>query len=429
MQRTRKERLTMPYPAIVRIRQHFERPRVEDIPAAVAGTLERLDLGRRIRPGQTVALTAGSRGIANIPIILKSVASFLKRMGARPFLVPAMGSHGGATAEGQRKLLESYGITEEFVGAAIRASMDTVQIGTTQQGIPVLLDRHASEADHIGVVARIKPHTSYHGPIESGLLKMMMIGLGKHAGAPICHRILLEQPFDAVVRAVGRTMLANAPIAFGVGVVENGYDETAMIEAVAPEQFEAREEALLARARELLPRLPFAQGDLLVIDQIGKDVSGSGMDTNVVGRKRALRGQASPPGMPVVRLIYVRGLSAHTHGNATGIGLADFTSTRLVKEMNYRATVINCLTAGYPEAAFLPVHFETDREVIDAALAIIGSRSPEQGRVMHIRDTLHLDELEVSEPCLKDLTPQSEYTVLGAARQMHFDHAGNLPAV
>jgi hypothetical protein len=423
------ESFPMPYPAIVRIRQHFERPRVEDIPAAVAGTLERLDLRARIRPGQTVALTAGSRGIANIPIILKAVASFLKHLGARPFLIPAMGSHGGGTAEGQRKVIESYGITEEFVGAPIRASMDTVQVGTTAEGYPVLLDRHASEADHIGVVGRIKPHTGYHGPIESGLMKMMMIGLGKHAGALEYHRILLEQPYDTVVRSVGRTMMAKARITFGLGVVENSYDETALIEAVAPEQFEAREEALLVRARAWLPRLPFAQGDLLIIDEIGKDISGSGMDTNVVGRKRAFRGQPPPPGMPVLRLIFVRGLSAHTHGNATGMGLADFTTTRLVKSMNYRATVINCLTAGYPEGAFIPVYFETDREVIDAALAIIGSRSPEQARLMHIRDTLHLDEVEVSEACLTDLKPQSEYTVLGPAQPLRFDPAGNLPPV
>ena len=294
--------------------------------------------------------------------------------------------------------------------------MDTIQVGSTAEGYPVFLDRHASEADHIGVVARIKPHTGFHGPLESGLMKMMMIGLGKHTGALQYHRILLEQPYDAVVRAVGRTLLAKAPIAFGLGIVENGYDETALIEALAPERFEAREEVLLSERRELLPRLPFAQGDLVVIDEIGKDISGSGMDTNVVGRKRAFRGQAAPPGMPNVRLIFVRGLSAHTHGNASGIGLADFTTTRLVKAMNYQATVINCLTAGYPEGAFLPVHLDSDREVIDAALAIIGTRSPEQGRVMHIRDTLHLDEVEVSEACLNDLTPQSEFTVIGPAQ-------------
>jgi hypothetical protein len=258
---------------------------------------------------------------------------------------------------------------------------------------------------------------------------MMMIGLGKHAGALLYHRILLEQPYDRVVRSVARTMLASAPIAFGLGIVENAYDETALVEAVLPEKFEAREEVLLARARDWLPRLPVRQGDLLVVDEIGKDISGSGMDTNVVGRKRAFRNQPPPDGMPTFRLIFVRGLTAHTHGNATGIGLADFTTTRLIEAMNYRTTVINCLTAGYPEGAFLPVHFATDREVLDAALAIIGTREPEEARLLHIRNTLHLDELVVSEAVLADPALQTHFTPLGPARALTFDAAGNLPPV
>jgi hypothetical protein len=412
---------------LVRIRQHFERPRVDDVADAVAKALERLSLSQQIRPGHTVALTAGSRGIANIPVILRAAVSFLKKLGARPFLVPAMGSHGGGTAAGQRLLLESYGITEEFVGAPLKASMEVVQAGTTPEGYPVLLDRHAAGADQIGVVARVKPHTSYHGPIESGLLKMMMIGLGKHAGALQYHRILLEQPFDTVVRSVSRTVRANAPIAFGLAVVENACDETAIVEAVAPADFEQREEELLSRARRLLPRLPLRSADLLIVDEIGKDVSGSGMDTNVVGRKRAFRTEPAPKDMPEMRLIYVRGLTEHTHGNATGIGLADFTSTGLTQAMDYRSTVINCLTAGYPYAAFVPVHFPTDREVLDAALAIIGTRPPEQARVLRIRNTLQLEELEVSQACLNAPGRQTDFEALGRPRPLNFDASGNLP--
>ncbi|HEY7424332.1 MAG TPA: lactate racemase domain-containing protein [Gemmataceae bacterium] len=419
----------MIYPKMVRIRQNFERPKVADVSSAVTSALESLDLGRRIKPGQTVALTAGSRGIANIPLVLRSTAAFLKKLGAKPFLIPAMGSHGGGTAEGQRHILESYGITEEFVAAPLRASMDTVQVGVTPEGFPVLLDRIASEADHIGVVARVKPHTGYHGPIESGLMKMMMIGLGKHAGALAYHRILLDYPYDQVVRSVGRTLQAAAPIAFGLALVENASDETAIVEGVAPEAFEAREEQLLAQARQLLARLPLRQADLLIVDEIGKNISGSGMDTNVVGRKRAFRTQPPPSGMPVMRLIYVRGLSAKTHGNAAGIGLADFTSTRLVRQMNHRATVINCLTAGYPEGAFIPVHFETDRAVIDAALAIIGTRPPEQARILRIHNTMHLDEMDVSEPCLAEPERQSDFAPLGQPRPLEFDAAGHLPSL
>jgi hypothetical protein len=419
----------MDYPKWVRIRQHFERPRVADVLAAVAGTLEALDLGRRVRPGQTVALTAGSRGIANIPQVLRAVADFLKRLGARPFVVPAMGSHGGGTAEGQRHILESYGITEEAVGVPIRASMEVVSLGSTAEGFPVLLDRHAAGADHIGVVARVKPHTAYHGPVESGLLKMMMIGLGKHAGALAYHRLLLEYPYDQVVRSVSRTLRARAPVAFGLALVENAYDETAVVEAVTPDQFEPREEQLLREARRLLARLPLRNADLLIVDEIGKDISGSGMDTNVVGRKRAFRGQPPGDGQPAMRLIFVRGLSARTHGNASGIGLADFTTTRLVRAMNYRATVINCLTAGYPEGAFLPVHFETDREVLDAALAIIGPREPRDARVLRVRNTLALEEIEASEPCLAEPRPCTRFEPVGAAYGVAFDASGNLPAL
>jgi hypothetical protein len=415
------------YPKILKIRQRFDRPRLADIPAAVTATLEPLDLGRTIRPGHSVALTAGSRGIANIPLVLRSVADFLKRLGARPFIVPAMGSHGGGVAEEQRKILHSYGITEDFVGVPIRASMEVVSLGQTPEGWPVVLDRCASEADHIGVVARVKPHTAFQGPIESGLLKMMMIGLGKHAGALEYHRVLMDHPYDRVVRSVGRLMLRHAPIAFGLGLVENAYDETALVEAVPPDQFEPREEKLLVEARRLLARLPWRNADLLIVDEIGKNISGSGMDTNVVGRKRAFRGQPDPEGHPQMRLIFVRGLTEKTHGNASGIGLADFTTTRLVKAMNYRDTVVNCLTAGYPEGAALPVHFDRDREAIDAALAILGSRRPEDARVVRIRHTLALEELAASEPCLGEpAVAGSAFEPLGPARAPAFDEAGDL---
>jgi hypothetical protein len=410
---------------MLRVRQHFERPRVEDIAATVTAELERLDLSRTIRPGQTVALTAGSRGIANIPLILKSVAQFLQRLGAKPFLVPTMGSHGGATPEGQKTVIESYGITEEFVGVPIKSSMEVKTFQPTPEGYPIHVDRHAAEADHIAVIARIKPHTGFHGNVESGLLKMMMIGLGKHVGALAYHRILLEQPFEEVLRSVSRGIRSQVPISFGLAVVENAYDETAKIEAVAPADFEPREEALLVHARRWLARLPLAKADFLIVDQIGKDISGSGMDTNVVGRKRAFRGGGSGHEQPQMRHIFVRGLTRHTHGNATGIGLADFTTLRLVRSMNYRATVVNCLTAGYPEGAFLPVHFETDREVVDAALKIIGTRGPMEARVMHIPNTLKVEEIEISEACLSE-PRATEFTEVRPAQTLSFDAQGNL---
>lgn len=411
-----------------RLRQNFPRPRVENIPATVGETLATLHLGTKIKRGQSVALTAGSRGIANIALILKSAVQYLRDLGAQPFLVPAMGSHGGATAEGQVEVLHGYGITEEFVGAPIRSSMEVIHLGDTPEGWPVFLDKNASTADHIGVVARIKPHTSYNGPIESGLLKMMMIGLGKRHGAAHYHRVLLEQPYDPVVRAVSRVMRAKAPIAFGLATIENGYDETAHIEACLPADFEPVEERLLVKAKEWLGRLPFHEADLLIIDEIGKDISGSGMDTNVVGRKRALRSE-TVQNQPNMRYIFLRGLTEHTHGNACGIGFADFCTTRLVKAMDYHATRINCVTSGYPEGANISVHYDTDREVVDAALAIIGSRKPEHARIMHIKNTLMLAEVEVSEPCVNELKPMTKFDVLRGPYELTFDPQGNLAPI
>jgi len=410
---------------MLRLRQRFERPRVADISAAVRDALDALDLGRVIRPGQTVALTAGSRGIANIPVALRAVVRSLRDLGAEPFLVPAMGSHGGGTATGQRQVLESYGITEAFVGAPIRASMEVISLGTTVEGFPVVLDRHASEADHVGVVARIKPHTNYHGPIESGFLKMMMIGLGKHAGALTCHRLLLDHPYDQVVRSVGRLMRARGKFAFGLGLVENAYDETALVEAALPDEFESVEERLLVLARRWLPRLPWREADLLIVDEIGKEISGSGIDTNVVGRKCAFPG-IEPDGQAQMRFIFVRGLSARTHGNAAGIGFADFTTTRLVRAMNYQDTVLNCLTSGYPSGAKLPVYFDSDRQVIDAALAILGTRAPQDARILHIRNTLAVEDVEASEPCLEQPARQTDFTIEHGPYELTFDAEGNL---
>lgn len=419
----------MQYPRMVRVRQHFDRPVVEDIPATVYATLGKLDLDRTIKAGQTVALTAGSRGIANIPAILRAVADHLKTLGAKPFIVPAMGSHGGGTTEGQVKIINSYGITEESVGVTIRASMEVIDLGLSPEGIPVYLDKQASQADHIAVIGRVKPHTGYHGSIESGLLKMMMIGLGKHVGALAYHSILLERGYDEVVRSVARHMMKCAPIAFGLGIVENAYDETSLLEGVLPADFEAVEEQLLVHAKNRLGRLPYFNADLLIVDEIGKNVSGSGMDTNVVGRKRAFRGQPPSPDQPSMRLIFVRGLTEKTHGNATGLGLADFTTTRLTREMNYRATVINCLTAGYPEGAFIPVHFETDREVIEAALKIIGPRRSEDARVMRIKNTLELEDLEVSEALLSQPSENGKVQVTRGPELLSFDETGNLSSL
>ena len=416
------------YPQLFRLRQQFEGPVVEDVAAEVEHQLASLSLSEKIEPGQSVAITAGSRGIANIQIIIRGISQHLKALGAEPFIVPAMGSHGGGTAEGQQQIIESYGITEEFCGCPIRASIDTVVVCNAAEGFPVHFDQQASEADHVFVCGRVKPHTGFHGDIESGLMKMMLIGLGKHAGALIYHRAIMNYSFGQIVRSVAREVLSKCRIVGGLAIVENAYDETAKLAGVAPEQFEEEEKGLLVLAKQWMPRLPFDQVDVLAIDTIGKNISGSGMDTNVVGRKY-LDHRAADEEYPKVKKIIVRGLTAETHGNAAGIGLAEFCLSRVVEQMNMQATRVNCLTGGHPTGAMIPLDYETDRETLDMALSTIGLIPPQESRLMWIRDTLDVAEVECSAVYLEEAQQRSDLEVLTPLRDMPFDGDGNLPEV
>jgi hypothetical protein len=418
----------MSLPRMIRVRQRFAAPRLDDIPGEVERQLRRLTLRERVRAGESVAVTVGSRGIANIAVITRAIVAHLQSLGAQPFIVPAMGSHGGGTAEGQREVIEGYGVTEEYVGCPIRSSMETVVVAETPQGIPVHFDKHAFEADHVVVAGRVKPHTRFVGEIESGLHKMMLIGLGKRAGATVYHQAIQDFSFDEIIRAVADVVLKKCRVLCGVAIVENAIDETALIEAVAPSDFLPREAALLRQARDWLPRLPFNKCDLLIVDRIGKDISGTGMDTNVVGRKFNDH-EATDADDADCRRIFVRDLTDKTHGNATGIGLAEFTTKRLVDAMDYDATRVNCVTAGHPTGAMIPVWYETDREAVTAALATAGLTPAAQGRVMHISDTLHLEEVLVSEAYLPELEGRAELTPLGELKPMGFDAAGQLVGV
>ncbi|MCA9115011.1 MAG: DUF2088 domain-containing protein, partial [Planctomycetaceae bacterium] len=337
----------MGYPRMLRIRQHFDSPRLDDVAGEVERQLAQLALGERIRPGQSVAVTAGSRGIANIAVITRAICEHVRSLGATPFIVPAMGSHGGGTAEGQREILEGYGITEEFTGAEIRSSMETVVVDETSHGIPVHFDRNAWEADHVIVAGRIKPHTGFVGEIESGLHKMMLIGLGKHNGATVYHRAILDYSFPEIIESVAASVLEKCSIAAGVAIVENARDETGLIEAVAPENFYEREKELLLLSRKWLPRLPFPKIDLLIVDEIGKNISGSGMDTNVIGRKYNDHAATEKDDVSC-RRVFVRGLTPETHGNACGLGMAEFTNERTIRSVDIGITRINALTGGHP---------------------------------------------------------------------------------
>jgi hypothetical protein len=413
------------YPDMYRIRQTFEGPALADIPAAVRDELARIDVAAVIKPGQTVALTAGSRGIANIATILKATAGYLTAVGARPFVIPAMGSHGGGTADGQLDVLRHYGITEASMGVPLRASMEVVQIGETPDGLPVWLDKYASEADHIGVINRVKPHTDFSGAVESGLFKMMTIGLGKYHGAQHYHRANVQYGYEHVIRTVGRAVLKHARIAFGLGIVENGYDQTAVIRAVRAPQFEATELELQALSKQLAARLPFDFIHLLIVEEMGKNISGTGMDTKVIGRIMNII--EPPPQHPRILRIYVRDIHHDSYGNAMGVGLADFVSRRLVSKIDPTATYINGLTGLSPESARIPVTLDTDREAVEAALGTIGLVKPEEARIVRIQNTLLLEELEVSAALLPEVKQRGTLEILWGPKPLVFDRSGGLP--
>lgn len=420
------------FPRMLRVRQRFQTRALPDVGEAVRRELGKIALERDLRPGERVALTAGSRGIAHIALVLRETVRFLRGLGAKPFVIPAMGSHGGGTAEGQVKVLAGYGITEESVGCPIRASMEVIEVGRHAYGGPVYLDKLASQAEHVGVVARVKPHTSFAGPIESGLFKMMMIGLGKHAGALAYHRDLVRLPWEPYARSVGRTLLSTGRILFGLAVVENADDETGHVEAATAAGIEEMDERLLKLAYSWMPRLPFLDADLLIIDEIGKDVSGAGFDPNVLGRKEDSLRRSANGG---IRRIFVRDLTEKTRGNATGIGMADFTTRRLVEKMDYRATVTNCMTANRPQGAAIPVHYESDREAIEAALKSVGLEDPSSAKVQRILNTLQLGEMWISanyplaaagsSTSDEPVPAPAELEVLGPA-EFRFDADGNL---
>lgn len=416
----------MSFPNMLRIRQHFDAPTVEDIPAAVSEEITRLNLSARVKSGQSVAVSVGSRGINNIALITKSLVEELKALGLEPFLVPAMGSHGGGIAEAQREIIEGYGVTEEYVGAPIKASMETVQVGQTEDGVPVFFDKYAFEADHVAVVGRIKPHTDFVGEIESGLHKMMLIGLGKHKGAALYHQAIVHYSFDRIIRSVGQQVIDQCGVLLGLGIVENQYDQTALLKGVAPEEFVEREKELLVLAKKWMPRLPFDHVDLLIVDEIGKNISGAGMDTNVVGRKFH-DNHAAEKEYPKVTRILVRGLTPETHGNASGIGTAEYAHRRAVEEMDREITYINCMTGNHPSGAHIPLYFDTDQICIEKALQTVGLREPGEEKIMRIHNTLDLGELLVSEAYRAEVEAREDLSIVEEAAPMPFDTSGDLP--
>jgi hypothetical protein len=413
----------MEFPKIVKMRRKFPRPLVEDIEATLREQLEREEISSTIKPGMSVALTAGSRGIAEIDTILRVLVTILKEMEAEPFIVPAMGSHGGATAEGQVEILESLGITEESCGAPIRSSMEVVEIGDTDRGVPVYMDKIASEADGVVLVNRIKAHTDFRSSIESGLVKIASIGLGKHEQALALHGYGVEGIRDFMVE-VGEKVLESGHILFGVGTVENAYDEPAIIEAIPPEQIVEREAELLAEYMELMPDLPVSEIDVLYVDALGKNYSGTGMDTNVIGRFRILG--IDEPERPDVKYLIVGDISKESHGNALGIGLADLTTQRLADQVDRAAMNANVITSTFVERAKVPMTLENDEEAIDTAVRCNWGVPPSETRFVRISNTLHLEYLYVSENLVEEVLQSGESEVVGDPEDLVFDGDGYL---
>ena len=414
----------MAFPKVVRVRQRFHSTRVEDIPDRVAREVGRLDLSGRLKPGDSVAITAGSRGVSNIAAVTRSLAEALKERGARPFIVPAMGSHGGGTAEGQRGVLERYGITGATMGVPVRATMETLPIGETRDGIPVVLDRNALEADHIAVVNRIKPHTDFDAEIESGLTKMLAIGLGKHQGAIRYHRANKRYGYYRVLTGVAEVVRRRCSILLGLGIVENGYDQTGVIEAMTASELSEVETRLLKVAKSWLARIPFDRGDLLLVDEMGKNVSGTGMDTNVIGRRA---GSGKPfSGAPRFSRIVVRDLTPESYGNAIGVGMADVVTRRLVDKIDTRPTYVNALTSTNLESVRIPVTVDSDREALETAISTSSASSGEDCRMVWIRNTLKLDRFVASEALLEEVEGNRDLQVLGPPGDLDFDAQGNL---
>ena len=414
-------------PRWAKVRQQLNDIEEVDIPAAVAREFAKPGIGDTISPGQTVALTAGSRGIHKIDLIVKSAVEEVRKLGATPFIVPAMGSHGGATVEGQLSILEHYGITAEKMGCEIRASMETVHIGFVEETVPVYFDKTAYEqADVVIPIGRVKPHTDFVGPVESGLLKMIAIGLGKQKGAEYFHARGFKH-FDHLIPAVGRYSLTKVNMPFGIATVENGYSHCSLIEAVPADQIWDREQELLKIARDRLGRLPGDALDLLIVDEIGKDVSGDGADPNVINRDVVgLVDRVALGFKPAIQRVMFRDLTADTEGNATGVGMAEVVLRQLVDKIDPVKTYMNMITAKGPEGARIPMTFDTDREAIYIALACCLDTEPETARIARIRSTKYVEDLYVSEPYLNEVLSTGRVDVINEPGPIAFDEQGML---
>lgn len=411
----------IPIPPMYRVRHRISGPKIADVAVELRESLSSCPSFEQVSKGQRIAVTVGSRGIANLPLVVKTLLEELKKKGAQPFVIPAMGSHAGADASQQKRMLEGLGFSEEYLGVPIRSSMEVVKIGTSPSGIPVYIDSYAYHADAIILVNRIKAHTAFKGPIESGLVKMSVIGLGKQKGAEICHELGFEHMSERLTE-VARFNLATLPVLFGVALLENGRHETAELHVIPRDEIEAREPELLRKANELLARVPFKQLEVLIIDRIGKDISGSGLDSNVVGRYHTGIGS----GGPTVTRISVLDITDASHGNGNGLGIADFTTMRAFRKFDFAETYPNSLTSNVPVSVKIPMVLPTDRAAVQAAIKTCLLLDKTAVRLVRIRDTLSLEHMEVSEALIEEVKNNPMLELIGGPYQLRFDEQDNL---
>lgn len=406
-------------PPFYEIEYHPPFRRLENIQEELSGELERSGAGNRICPGDRVAITAGSREIANILEILRFFVGFVKKKGARPYIVAAMGSHGGATGEGQRMVLAGYGICEESVGCPVISDMETELLGKTESGLDVYMDRFAAGCDKILVIGRVKAHTDFRGPVESGLAKMIAIGLGKQQGAKLCHKMGFSQ-MSKNVTEIARVALKKKPVAFGLAILEDAFHHTAKLKVVLSEEFEKEEPELLKQAKALMPRIPYKKTDILIVSEIGKNISGAGMDPNITGRSPRLG-----IGPPYAERLAVLGISEGSHGAGTGIGNADVITRRAYEAFDFAMTYPNAITSNDPESVKLPAVMPGDREAIQFAMSVlIGEWKGRIPKIVWIKNTSELERFYVTEPLLKETESSSELRLLKGPGRMVFDEDG-----
>jgi hypothetical protein len=411
------------YPKFALVKQKLFKSTIKNISNTLAKTLANLTLNQAVNPGQSVAVSVGSRGISQIDNVLYHCLQFLKDKKLKPFIVPAMGSHGGGTVEGQLNVLAKLGITESTMGVPIHADMDVTCVGALSSGTKIFLSQKALLADHIVVINRVKPHTKFRADIESGLCKMLTIGLGNNQGAAEFHRRAVHHTFEIIEEAAG-IILAQGKILFGIALLEDGYGNLAHIDVVSPSSLIEREKQLLNDARAMMGRIPFDFIDILIIDFIGKNISGIGMDSNITGRHRDIVGDFNFA--PHAKRILVRDLSPQSDGNGCGIGLADVTTKRLVEALDMKKTYANALTAISPEKAAIPIHFDTDRQALDACVLTAGLESVAEARIVRIKDTASLEMLQVSAALETEALSNPDLEQLSPWQPIAFDDQGNL---